>query len=136
MARKEQENPALDMTPMIDVVFELMIFFVVTLKQEDILSKLAANRPAPNTNKNTVQQNDNSITIQIGVDARKRDAYIYNNSAVTLPQLDANIRQNAKISKDAIITVKCALDSRHRGLVKVLDICNKNGMNNVCVLSM
>ena len=31
MARKPQENPALDMTPMIDVVFELIIFFVVTL---------------------------------------------------------------------------------------------------------
>ncbi len=33
MARKEQETPALDMTPMIDVVFELIIFFVVTLTE-------------------------------------------------------------------------------------------------------
>ena len=33
MARKSQENPALDMTPMIDVVFELIIFFVVTLPE-------------------------------------------------------------------------------------------------------
>ena len=33
MGRKAQENPALDMTPMIDVVFELIIFFVVTLTE-------------------------------------------------------------------------------------------------------
>ena len=33
MAKKSQENPQLDMTPMIDVVFELIIFFVVTLTQ-------------------------------------------------------------------------------------------------------
>ena len=33
MARKSQENPALDMTPMIDVVLELIIFFVVTLTE-------------------------------------------------------------------------------------------------------
>ena len=33
MARKAQENPALDVTPMIDVVFELIIFFVVTLTE-------------------------------------------------------------------------------------------------------
>ena len=33
MARKPQENPELDMTPMIDVVFELIIFFVVTLTE-------------------------------------------------------------------------------------------------------
>ena len=31
MGKKPQENPQLDMTPMIDVVFELIIFFVVTL---------------------------------------------------------------------------------------------------------
>ena len=33
MARKPQTNPARDMTPMIDVVFELIIFFVVTLTE-------------------------------------------------------------------------------------------------------
>ena len=33
MASKSQENPQLDMTPMIDVVFELIIFFVVTLTE-------------------------------------------------------------------------------------------------------
>ena len=33
MARRAQENPQLDMTPMIDVVFELIIFFVVTLTE-------------------------------------------------------------------------------------------------------
>ena len=49
MARKPQENPALDMTPMIDVVFELIIFFVVTIKQEDIFSKLNARRRRPTT---------------------------------------------------------------------------------------
>ena len=35
MARKPQENPQLDMTPMIDVVFELIIFFVVTLTEAE-----------------------------------------------------------------------------------------------------
>ena len=49
MARKPQENPQLDMTPMIDVVFELIIFFVLTIKQEDLFTKLNCNRPAPST---------------------------------------------------------------------------------------
>ena len=33
MGRKPQDNPQLDMTPIIDVVFELIIFFVVTLTE-------------------------------------------------------------------------------------------------------
>ena len=65
MARKPQENPALDMTPMIDVVFELIIFFVVTIKQEDIFSKLNANRPAPSSGPSQ-GSDDTSITIEVG----------------------------------------------------------------------
>jgi len=34
MARKHSEGCGLDMTPMIDVVFQLMIFFIVTIKME------------------------------------------------------------------------------------------------------
>ena len=41
MAKSKRSNSgdgaALDMTPMIDVVFQLIIFFVVTMRQEDIL---------------------------------------------------------------------------------------------------
>ena len=66
MARRAQDNPQLDMTPMIDVVFELIIFFVVTIKQEDIFSKLNANRPAPNTKQEQQEANDTQIKIDIG----------------------------------------------------------------------
>ena len=35
MAKSRNEDVSLDMTPMIDVVFQLIIFFVVTLKMSD-----------------------------------------------------------------------------------------------------
>ena len=38
--KKTREDPKLEMTPMIDVVFQLLIFFIVTLQQEDILAHL------------------------------------------------------------------------------------------------
>ena len=66
MARKKQEDPKAEMTPMIDVVFQLMIFFIVTIKQEDIFSKLNANRPAPNSSLSDSVENDTQINIQIG----------------------------------------------------------------------
>ena len=49
-ARTNQERPALDMTAMIDCVFQLLIFFIVTLKQDDIL----ANLEVPQTTIRTV----------------------------------------------------------------------------------
>ena len=132
MARKPQENPALDMTPMIDVVFELIIFFVVTIKQEDIFSKLNANRPAPNTSSSaTAEENDNQIKIDIGP-----GGFVFNSRGVSLKELDRNIKQLAATSKKSTVLVRCTMDSPHKFLVDALDTCNKYGMYNLSIFSM
>ena len=132
MARKEQENPQLDMTPMIDVVFELIIFFVVTIKQEDIFSKLNANRPAPNTAPSaTAEENDNQIKIDIGP-----GGLVFNGRGVSLKELDRNIKQLSATSKKSTVLVRCTMDSTHKYLVDALDTCNKYGMYNLSIFSM
>ena len=131
MARKPQENPALDMTPMIDVVFELIIFFVVTIKQEDIFSKLNANRPAPNTSAASSEENDTQIKIDIGP-----GGFVFNSRGVSLKELDRNIKQLAAVSKKSTVIVRCTMDSPHKFLVDALDTCNKYGMYNLSIFSM
>ncbi|MBO7684617.1 MAG: biopolymer transporter ExbD [Kiritimatiellae bacterium] len=135
MARKPQDNPALDMTPMIDVVFELIIFFVVTIKQEDIFSKLNANRPAPSSGKSE-SESDTTVTIEIG---RGRDAngvLVYNRREVRRQELDANLREVARTSKKTPIIVKCTEDSPHKALVDVLDICYRNQLYSVSIFTL
>ena len=128
--RKAQENPALDMTPMIDVVFELMIFFVVTIKQNDIFSKLNANRPAPNTS-SSAESNDTQIKIDVGV-----SGFTFNGRGIRKAELDRNLRQIAGTSKSATVIVRCTLDSQHGNLVYVLDCCNKHGLRNISIFSL
>ncbi len=130
MAKKQYENPQLDMTPMIDVVFELIIFFVVTIKQEDLFSKLNANRPQPN-DKPVEKVVDEQIEIQVGA-----NGLVYNGRGVTLKELDRNIKQAASISKKTTVLLQCALDSPHRYLVDALDVCNKYGLQNLSIFSM
>ncbi len=132
MARKAQDNPQLDMTPMIDVVFELIIFFVVTIKQEDIFSKLNANRPAPNAAPSAAsEENDNQIKIDIGP-----GGFVFNSRGVSLKELDRNIKQLSATSKKSTVLVRCTLDSPHKYLVDALDVCNKYGMYNLSIFSM
>ncbi len=139
MARKPQENPQLDMTPMIDVVFELIIFFVVTIKQEDVFSKLTCNRPAPSPPSQAEQQDEDiSVNIEIG---RRRDGsaqgvIVYNKREVSRTELDKNLRDVARTKKTTPIIVKCDGKSPHKALVDVLDICYKNQLFSVSVFSM
>ena len=135
MARKQQENPQLDMTPMIDVVFELIIFFVVTIQQEDIFSRLNANRPAPSSGSSS-SESDTTVTIEIG---RGRDAngvLVYNKKEVRRSELDQNLREVARTSKKTPIVIKCTEDSPHKALVDALDICYRNQLYSVSIFTM
>ena len=131
MAKKEYDNPKAEMTPMIDVVFQLMIFFIVTIKQEDIFSKLNANRPAPNTSSAPAEENDTQIKIDIG-----KGGVVLNGRGMSFPALDASIKKLAANSTKATVIVRCTADSPHGFLVRVLDTCNKYKMYNLSIFSM
>ena len=138
MARKPQENPQLDMTPMIDVVFELIIFFVVTIKQEDLFTKLNCNRPAPSPPTESVPKDEPNVTIEIGrrYDGSPQGVILYNKREVRRAELDAALRDIARTSTKTPVIVKCTGDSPHKALVDVLDICYHNKLFSVSVFSL
>ena len=51
-------------------------------------------------------------------------------------ELDAALREIAKVKKTTPIIVKCAEDSPHKALVDVLDICYHNELFSVSVFTM
>jgi biopolymer transport protein ExbD len=122
------EQPKLDMTPMIDVVFQLLIFFVVALKQEDILSGLTACRPSCNDG---IEHPVELINITVG--AR---GFALNGASIPQVELERRIAQLSEISKTASVIIRCSADSPHGLLVQALDICSKHKMANLSVFSM
>jgi len=136
MARKQQDNPQLDMTPMIDVVFELIIFFVVTIKQEDLFTRLNANRPAPSPPSDKQPENDITVTIAIGKGRDANGVLVYNGREVRRGELDQMLREVARTSKKTPIIIRCAEDSPHKALVDALDICYRNQLFSVSVFTM
>ena len=136
MARKPQENPQLDMTPMIDVVFELIIFFVVTIKQEDLFTRLNANRPAPSNSQSNSNESDTTVTIEIGRGPDANGLLVYNKRPVRRSELDQNLREVARTSKKTPIIIKCAEDSPHKALVDALDICYRNELFSVSIFTL
>ena len=135
MAKKKKDRNAggeakLEMTPMIDVVFQLLIFFIVTLKQEDILSQLDAMRPAPDT-RSSAQNADEPVKIQID-----RNGLIYRGVPVSKDALAKSLATIARYNPKATIIINCLDTSHHKHLVEALDACSKNGLNNLAVFSL
>ena len=128
---KTAENPKLEMTPMIDVVFQLLIFFVVTLKQEDIMSQLSAARPANDTRVKENVTPPKTIDVLVAP-----QGFIFNGRLVRLEELNRNIERLAGYSKTSMVLIKCTSDSPHAMLIQVLDVCNKHGMTNLSIFSI
>jgi len=130
-ARTRGEAAHLEMTPMIDVVFLLLIFFLVTLKQENILSHLDVFRPAPDPNARKEEQVQDLLTIIIS-----SEGFVLRDRPVRLETLERHLGRLASYSRTISVIIKCTADSRHAQLVQVLNICAKVGLTNLSVFSM
>ena len=128
--KRESQEAKTEMTPMIDVVFQLLIFFVVTLKQEDILAKLMASRPAPDPSAKPDEQPE---LIDITV---HKHGFIFKQRPVSLEGLDRQIERYSRLSKNATVIIRCTSDSKQRYLVQAMDICSKYKMKNLSIFSM
>ena len=130
-AKKRGEAAKLEMTPMIDVVFQLLIFFIVTLKQEDILSKLNVSRPAPNPERVKPEDIQDLVTITV-----LRNGYFLKERPVSFASLGRYLNELASYSKTISVIIKCTPESRHAELVKLLNICAKEGLTRLSVFSI
>ena len=133
---KSSETPQLEMTPMIDVVFQLLIFFIVTLKQEDILSQLDVARPAPDPNTKVEEKPDLLEIMVYNQQKLGGEGYSTQGRQVTLASLDRQLSRLASFSTNISVIIKCTGDSSHSNLVKLLDLCAKAGLKNLSVFSM
>ena len=123
------------MTPMIDVVFELIIFFVVTIKQEDLFTRLNANRPAPASSSSS-SESDTTVTIEIVRGHDANGVIVYNRREIRRKELDQNLKEVSRTSKKTPIIIKCSEDSPHKALVDVLDICYRNQLHSVSIFTL
>lgn len=133
--RNKGEAAKLEMTPMIDVVFQLLIFFIVTLKPEDILANLNISRPAPDPSAVPDEQVKDMLTIIV-----ERQGYVLNGrpyfGPAGLAAIDRHLTRIASFSRTTTVIIKCTADSPHRHLVRLLNICAREGMTNLSVFSM
>lgn len=134
-SRNTGERPQLAMTPMIDVVFQLLIFFLVTLKPEDILSHLDVTRPQPDP---TATEMDIDLLTVTVYNHQKMggEGYAIHGNRVSIAELERQLAKVANVSKTVSVLVRCTSDSPHSNLVKVLDICAKLRLAKISVFSM
>jgi biopolymer transport protein ExbD len=127
---KTSDSGDLNMTAMIDVVFQLLIYFIVTVKPVDVVAHLDVFRPSPEKKQETLQTPPKMIRIQI-----YPDGYSINDRVVDLGEMENLISRLAGIDKKQTIMIMATALSKHDSLIRVLDLCAKHGLQNLSVVS-
>ncbi len=123
--RKKRELLTPDLTPVIDIVFILLIFFMVTsvFKKEDVA--LALNLPKIDSG---VQiSNDKSITIElakqeIAIDGKKYSLSDYE-------------KEMSKYKKDIKILIRIDKDVEYEKVMSLFDVLQKNKLTSFSLVA-
>ena len=128
--RPEGAQAELEMTPMIDVVFQLLIYFIVTTKPIDVITNLDVFRPAPDQAAKPDEKPPNLV--RVGV---YQDGYTVNDVPATPERLDEALAKVASIDAGQTIMITVSAVSEHGQLVKAFNLCAKNGLKSLSVVS-
>ncbi len=123
--KEQDEDVGLSLTSLIDVIFLLLIFFIVTTTLIDPTKKLDLQLPEAKA------ASPDSKSIPVTIELGRRGAVTLNGKAVRLDTLERRLKELAKDNrkKSAIVRADRRLD--YGQVVKVLGICRASGFLDI-----
>jgi len=124
--RKHRELLTPDITPLIDIVFILLIFFIVSsvFKKEE----LALNLSLPNSNAKKLSVELKQINIELSI-----NSLAYLGKEISFEEFDLALATSYKKEKPVIVRID--KDVKYNRVVKVLDLLQKYSFDNVALVT-
>ena len=122
---QEEEEPGIDLTPLMDIVFIMLIFFIVTtsfIKE----SGVEVNRPTANTAERKERGN-----ILIAITANG-EVWI-DKRPVDVRAVRANVERFKAENPEAAVVIQADRDSKNGLLVEVMDQVRLAGGSNISI---
>lgn len=127
MKKRSRESSGIDMTPLIDVVFTLLAFFMVsTVFRKDELA-LLLSLPKTTTGESKQEQRE-SVTIELGV-----EKVAYNGQETTIEALSSNLGS----IKNKLTPIELRIDKevRYERVINLLDQLKTFELTNINLIT-
>ena len=121
-----EETNEIDLTPMLDVVFIMLIFFIVTAT---FVKEIGLDVNSPDKNQSIKDADKQSIVVQI----TNRDRIKIRNRDVDLRAVRANIERLHAENPEAPVVVQPHPQSTTEIMIQVMDSARQAGVRNVSI---
>lgn len=122
----DQESPALDMAPLIDCVFLLLIFFLVATTMKKVEKELPLDLPEASA---AIEVKNSENMLILGIDDKGK---LYKGTTeITISGLESLLRETARTNIDQRIRIDGAKNADYQDVLFVLDRCTFYNLKNV-----
>ena len=125
--KKKEDEPRISIAPLIDIVFLLLIFFMVT-SHYDIASGVRIKLPKV-TKKVTTPDDENKIVLMVDKSA---DIYI-EGEKISMDSLKARLGDEVKKRGVVQLVLQADIDVKHGKVVEIMDCAKNAGINSIVI---
>jgi len=125
-SRTRRDMAGVDLTPLIDIVFQLVLFFMVTTTFNDAPG-IEIELPEASTNK--VIRDDQDFEILIDANG---DIFV-NSQKVTLELLQQKIVSSVRRNANVLAVVRADQNVDHGKVVRILDLAQEHGIRKLSI---
>lgn len=128
MRFKNNQPPAagFQLAPMIDVVFLLLIFFIVTYQLSDYEKELEVNVPTAEEG-----STESRGYLEVVVNVREDGTIVIEKKDYTVDELQTYMANLFRVNKDQPIRIRGDGKTDYQDIVNVIDRCRKAGIWNI-----
>ncbi|MCK6522602.1 biopolymer transporter ExbD [Myxococcota bacterium] len=118
--------PTLDITPLIDIIFQLVLFFMVSTT---FISAPGIQVDLPRSSAEVVLSDKEQITLWL---TEKGEVYV-DDQPVTRKDLDARLRAVALKDPSSLVIIKADAAVDHGRVVTVMDLARRHGLSRIAI---
>lgn len=127
---RSREEPHIDLTPMLDVMFNLVLFFVVTTNfQQEQDQAPAIEVDLPRASAQTVLTESTDMNLWVTAEG----SVFLDESPVNLEALRQAFKAKAAKDPRAVVVIKADEGVSHGRVVRVMDLARSYGLTNLAI---
>ena len=123
---ERRPDPTIDVTPMIDIVFQLVLFFMVST---NFVQAPAIQVDLPRSSAQSVLQDDQDLNIWV----TSEGAVYVEDEAVTPATLTKRLRAAAIKDRNTLVVIKADAGVDHGRVVAVMDAAQAEGLGRLAI---
>lgn len=129
MKKRREINMQVPMTPMLDVVFQLLVFFILTFKEPTAEAHLQVNLPSPGAGKPAKALQVLELKVfpgQVFLQGVPR----------SVETVKEQLEYIGKLDRDQTVLIKTSPLAKANELITVLDLCQAAGLTKLNVVTL